>query len=124
MLMMLGHGFVSSALFILVGGLYERFHSRNIRYYGGLYRFLPSFGFFFLTFVLFDIGVPFSPSFIAEIIGLVALVQSSLVIATLSVFPMILAVGVSLIFCARVLFGLNEKRYFNNYSQMYMSFYY
>ena len=124
MLMMLGHGFVSSALFILVGGLYERFHSRNIRYYGGLYRFLPSFGFFFLVFVLFDIGIPFSPSFVAEIIGLVALVQSSLLIAILSVFPMILAVGVSLLFCARILFGLNEKRYFTNFAQLYMAFYY
>ena len=65
MIMMLGHGFVSSGLFILIGSLYERYHTRNIRYYGGLYKLLPRFGTLFLLFVLFDIGVPGSPAFVA-----------------------------------------------------------
>jgi len=114
MIMMLGHGFVSSALFILIGGLYERYHSRNVRYYGGLYQLLPRFGTFFLFFILFDIGVPGSPAFIAEFLAIVSVTQESLLLAIFMSVPIIIGAGVSLLLCSRVIFGMNERRYFNS----------
>lgn len=122
MIMMLGHGFVSSALFILVGGLYERYHSRNVRYYGGLYRVLPQYGTFFLLFVLLDIGIPGSPSFVAEFIAFIAVVQESFFLSLLLIGPILMGVGVSLIVCSRVLFGLNDQKYFLTYETIYVNF--
>lgn len=124
MLMMLGHGFVSSALFILIGGLYERFHSRNVRYYGGLYRLLPHFGIFFLLFILFDIGVPGSPAFVAEFLAFVSVTQESLLLAIFLSLPVIIGAGVSLLLCSRVLFGMNEYRYFNSFNSNITNFTY
>ena len=124
MIMMLGHGFVSSALFILIGGLYERYHSRNVRYYGGLYRVLPRFGTFFLLFVLLDIGIPGSPSFVAESLAFVAVVQESFFLSLFLVGPILLGVGVSLLVCSRVLFGLNEHRCFLTHETFILNFLY
>lgn len=124
MIMMLGHGFVSSALFILVGGLYERYHSRNVRYYGGLYRTLPKFGTFFFLFILFDIGVPGSPSFVAELLAFISLTQQSIMLAFFMAIPTIIGAGVSLLLCSRVLFGLNERRYYTSFQTLVTNFSY
>lgn len=124
MIMMLGHGFVSSALFILVGGLYERYHSRNVRYYGGLYRTLPKFGTFFFLFILFDIGVPGSPSFVAELLAFISLTQQSIMLAFFMALPTIIGAGVSLLLCSRVLFGLNERRYYTSFQTLVTNFSY
>jgi len=122
-LMMLGHGFVSSSLFLLVGILYERGHTRNIRYYAGLYK-IAGFGFYFLFFILCDIGIPFSPSFISEFIGFMAIIQVSIFLAIFVSFPIILGVVISLILAARVLFGLNDSRYFTNKPRILTNFLY
>lgn len=124
MIMMLGHGFVSSGLFILIGSLYERYHTRNIRYYGGLYKLLPRFGTLFLLFVLFDIGVPGSPAFVAEFIALVSITQESVVLAILCSIPIIIGAGVSLLLASRVLFGFNEKRYLVSLPTQFTNFLY
>ena len=124
MVMMLGHGFVSSALFILVGGLYERYHSRNVRYYGGLYKTLPRFGTLMFCFILFDIGVPGSPSFVAEWLAFISVVQESVALAVIMSIPVIIGAGVSLLVCSRVLFGLNERRYYTSFQTMLMNFAY
>lgn len=112
-IMMIGHGFVSSALFILVGGLYERFHTRNLRYFGGLYRALPQWGLFFLLFSLFDIGIPTSPSFVAELLGVISVTQVSLILTILFIIPVIIGVGVVLLVLTRILYGDSELNYFN-----------
>ena len=122
-LMMLGHGFVSSSLFLLIGILYERGHTRNIRYYAGLYK-IAGFGFYFLFFILCDIGIPFSPSFISEFIGFMAIIQVSIFLAVFVSFPIILSVVISLILAARVLFGLNDSRYFTNKPRILTNFLY
>ena len=122
-LMMLGHGFVSSSLFLLVGILYERGHTRNIRYYAGLYK-VAGFGFYFLFFILCDIGIPFTPSFISEFIGFMAIIQVSLILAIFVSFPIILGVVISLILAARILFGLNDSRYFTNKPRILSNFLY
>ena len=67
-LMMINHGLVASGLFILIGVLYKRFHTRNILYYNSLVSYIPLFSIFFLIFTLFNIGFPGTGGFISEIL--------------------------------------------------------
>jgi NADH:ubiquinone oxidoreductase subunit 4 (subunit M) len=65
---MIGHGIISSALFFLVGILYDRYHSRIIRYYSGLITVMPICGIYFFLFNLGNIGFPGTSNFIGEIL--------------------------------------------------------
>jgi proton-translocating NADH-quinone oxidoreductase chain M len=65
-LLALGHGFVSTALFFLVGCLYERYHTRLLDYYSGLANILPVFSMIFFYFVISNFGFPISINFVAE----------------------------------------------------------
>jgi NADH-quinone oxidoreductase subunit M len=69
--LMLGHGVVSSGLFLCIGILYDRYHTRNILYYGGLAQTMPIFSIFFLIFTLANIGLPGTVNFIGEFLVLV-----------------------------------------------------
>jgi len=65
-LLMISHGIVSGALFLCIGILYERHHTRIIKYYSGLLTTMPLFSVFFVTFTLANIGLPGTSSFIGE----------------------------------------------------------
>jgi NADH:ubiquinone oxidoreductase subunit 4 (subunit M) len=79
--LMIGHGIVSGALFLLVGVLYDRHHSRLIRYYSGLTQVMPLFSSFFLFFSLANIGLPGTSNFIGELLIFVGLFKKSTFIA-------------------------------------------
>jgi NADH-quinone oxidoreductase subunit M len=64
--LMVSHGIVSSALFLCIGILYERYHTRIIKYYSGLLVTMPLFSSFFLLFTMANIGLPGTSSFIGE----------------------------------------------------------
>jgi len=64
--LMVSHGIVSGALFLCIGVLYERYHTRIIKYYSGLLTTMPLFATFFVTFTLANIGLPGTSSFIGE----------------------------------------------------------
>jgi len=70
-LLMVGHGLTSSALFLLIGLLYERYHTRIIKYYGGLIHTMPIFSVFFIVFTLGNLGLPITSNFIGEFLILV-----------------------------------------------------
>lgn len=70
---MLGHGVVSSGLFLCIGMLYDRYHTRNILYYGGLVVVMPLFCIFFLVFTLANIGLPGTVNFVGEFLVLVGI---------------------------------------------------
>lgn len=72
-MLMLGHGIVSGALFFLVGVLYDRHHTRTILYYGGLAQVMPLFTGFFFFFIIANFGFPCSLSFIGEFIIFIGL---------------------------------------------------
>jgi NADH-quinone oxidoreductase subunit M len=77
-LLMISHGIVSGALFLCIGILYERHHTRIIKYYSGLLTTMPLFSVFFITFTMANIGLPGTSSFIGEfLIILGALVLNS-----------------------------------------------
>lgn len=73
--LMLGHGLVAAALFLLVGVLYDRYHVRAVKYYGGLASVMPLFSFFFFFFSLANFSLPGTANFIGEVLILVGLMK-------------------------------------------------
>jgi NADH-quinone oxidoreductase subunit M len=67
-LLMISHGIVSGALFLCIGLLYERHHTRIIKYYAGLLTATPIFSVFFILFSMANIGLPGTSSFVGEIL--------------------------------------------------------
>jgi NADH-quinone oxidoreductase subunit M len=88
---MVGHGIVSSALFFLVGVVYERYHTRLIRYYGGLIQVMPLFGIFFFLFSLGNIGFPGTSNFIGELLILLGIFEKNVFITLFISFGIILS---------------------------------
>ena len=69
---LISHGIISSALFLLIGVLYDRYHTRTIKYYRGLVQFMPLFSIFFLFFTFANIAVPGTSGFICEFLTFLA----------------------------------------------------
>lgn len=109
-LLMISHGIVSSALFLCVGILYERHHTRVIKYYSGLIHTMPLFSVCFIIFSLGNLGLPATSSFIGEFLVIVGCFETNSWAALLSGMGMILGAGYSLWLLNRILFG-NIKRY-------------
>lgn len=74
--LMLAHGIVSSGLFFMVGFLYDRYHVRELRYYGGLVYSMPLYSTFFLIFILANMSLPGTCNFIGEILIFFGLFQT------------------------------------------------
>jgi len=101
----LAHGLVSGALFILVTLLYERHHSRIIKYYRGVTLTMPLFSLIFLFFTLANIAVPLSCNFIGEFLSLLAIFEVNPFITIISCLGIILSAAYSLFLYNRVCFG-------------------
>jgi NADH:ubiquinone oxidoreductase subunit 4 (subunit M) len=92
----IGHGLVSSALFFLVGVLYDRHHSRTLRYFGGLTQVMPLFSTSFLYFSLANMGLPGTSNFVGEVLIIVGLFRLSALAATVGAVGTVLCAGYSL----------------------------
>lgn len=104
-MLMLGHGFVSSALFICVGALYERHKTRIIFYYGGLVHTMPLFMFLFLVLTLANVGLPGTSNFIGEFLIFVGVYPYSFFVAFLSAVMTLFSAVYSFWLYNRVAFG-------------------
>ena len=102
---MISHGLVSAALFISVGVIYDRFHSRSISSYGGLVNIMPKYSFLFMIFILGSIGLPGTSGFIGEFLVLVGTFQKSIIVAVIASLGVILAAAYMLWLYKRVVFG-------------------
>jgi len=102
---MISHGLVSAALFISVGVIYDRFHSRSISSYGGLVNIMPKYAFLFMIFILGSIGLPGTSGFIGEFLVLVGTFQKSIIVAVIASLGVILAAAYMLWLYKRVFFG-------------------
>lgn len=89
-LLMLSHSLISSALFFMVGMLYDRFHTRDIKAYGGLYKSFPILAGFFLVFTFASIAVPGTGSFVGEFFVLYGTFWANTVFATLALCGVVL----------------------------------
>ena len=104
-LVMLSHGFVSAALFLCVGVVYDRMHSRMIASYGGLVHRMPLYAFVFLLFTLASVGLPGTSGFVGEFLSLVGAYRVNTWVAVLATFGIILGPAYMLWLYRRVIFG-------------------
>jgi NADH-quinone oxidoreductase subunit M len=105
MIMMLSHGLVSGALFLSVGLIYDRLHTREIERYGGLSINMPRYALFFLLFTMASIGLPGTSGFIAEFLSLAGIYQISTWAAFVCTTGIILGAAYMLWLYRRVAFG-------------------
>jgi NADH-quinone oxidoreductase subunit M len=101
----LSHGFVAGGMFLLVGILYDRYHSRLLHYYGGIVHVMPIYSFFFLAFTLANIAVPGTSSFVGEFLLLCGLYKTNIFVCILAGLGVILCAIYSLWLYNRIIFG-------------------
>ncbi|MEM6902768.1 MAG: NADH-quinone oxidoreductase subunit M [Pseudomonadota bacterium] len=103
---MLSHGIVSGALFLCVGVVYDRLHTREIERYGGLVNNMPRYAVIFMTFTMASIGVPGTSGFVGEFLSLLGAFQVNTTVATLAATGLILGAAYMLYLYRRVVFGV------------------
>jgi NADH-quinone oxidoreductase subunit M len=106
---MLSHGIVSAALFLVVGVVYDRLHTREISRYGGLAHNMPLYATVFMLFMLASVGLPGTSGFIGEFLVMVGAFQVNNWVATLICTGIILGAAYMLWLYRRVIFGKLEK---------------
>ena len=111
----LSHGFVASALFLIIGVVYERHHTRMVKYYGGLVHVMPIYIFIFLFFTMSNIGLPGTGSFIGEFLILVGSYQLNTTITFFSATGMVLGGCYSLWLFNRIAYGNLKTQYLNSF---------
>jgi len=102
---MISHGFVSGALFLCVGVLYDRLHSRNIADYGGVVNRMPVFASFMMLFSMANSGLPGTSGFVGEFLVILGAFQANFWIAFLAATTLIFGAAYSLWMYKRVIFG-------------------
>ncbi|MDC0426818.1 NADH-quinone oxidoreductase subunit M [Pelagibacteraceae bacterium] len=107
---MLSHGLISAALFLCVGVVYDRVHSRLISSYGGLANILPKYSLVFAVFMLGAVGLPGTSGFIGEILILLGAFQKNFLVAILASTGVVLGAAYMLWLYKRVIFGKLEKK--------------
>ena len=106
---MLSHGIISAALFLCVGVVYDRIHSRDIARYGGLVHRMPAYALVFMVFTLGALGLPGTSGFIGEFLSLLAAYQTNRLLAVLASIGVVLGAVYMLWLYRRVMLGVLEK---------------
>jgi NADH-quinone oxidoreductase subunit M len=109
MIMMLSHGIVSGALFLCVGVIYDRLHTREISRYGGLANNMPRYALLFMLFTMASIGLPGTSGFVAEFLSLIGIYQISSIAAFGCTTGIILGAAYMLYLYRRIIFGALDK---------------
>ena len=102
---MISHGFVSGAMFLCIGVLYDRMHTRNIAEYGGVVNTMPKFAAFFLLFSMANCGLPATSGFVGEFMVIIGAVKFNFWIGMLAATALIFGAAYSLWMVKRVIFG-------------------
>ncbi|MBK1635718.1 NADH-quinone oxidoreductase subunit M [Rhodovulum adriaticum] len=102
---MLSHGFISGALFLCVGVIYDRMHTREIDAYGGLVNRMPAYALIFMLFTMANVGLPGTSGFIGEFLTLAGIFQVNTWVAAVAAVGVILSAGYALWLYRRVVFG-------------------
>jgi NADH-quinone oxidoreductase subunit M len=109
MVQMLSHGIVSGALFLCVGVVYDRMHTREIAAYGGLVNRMPLYAFVFMLFTMASVGLPGTSGFVGELLVLVGAYQANTWVCLLAATGMVLGAAYMLWLYRRIIFGKLEK---------------
>ncbi|AMY69469.1 NADH-quinone oxidoreductase subunit M [Frigidibacter mobilis] len=102
---MISHGFISGALFLCVGVIYDRMHTREIDAYGGLVNRMPAYALIFMFFTMANVGLPGTSGFIGEFLTLVGIFQVNTWVAAVATSGVILSASYALWLYRRVVFG-------------------
>jgi NADH-quinone oxidoreductase subunit M len=102
---MISHGIVSAALFLCVGVIYDRMHTREIAAYGGLVNRMPLYAAVFMVFTLANVGLPGTSGFIGEFLALLGTFQVNTAVATLATLGVILSAAYALWLYRKIIFG-------------------
>ena len=102
---MLSHGFISGALFLCVGVIYDRMHTREIDAYGGLVNRMPAYALIFMFFTMANVGLPGTSGFIGEFLTLIGIFQVNTWVAAVATSGVILSAAYGLWLYRRVVFG-------------------
>jgi NADH-quinone oxidoreductase subunit M len=102
---MISHGFISGALFLAVGVIYDRMHTREIAAYGGLVNRMPVYAAVFMLFTMANVGLPGTSGFVGEFLTFMAVFQVNTWVALFAASGVILAAGYGLWLYRRVVFG-------------------
>ncbi len=111
---MISHGLISAALFLCVGVVYDRMHSRMISSYGGLVSYLPKYSFLFILFALAGLGLPGTSGFLGEFLVLTGTFQKNYLVAMLATFGVVLGAAYMLWLTKRVIFGQIKNDHIKN----------
>jgi NADH-quinone oxidoreductase subunit M len=106
---MISHGIVSAALFLCVGVVYDRMHTREIAAYGGLVNRMPFYAAAFMVFTLANVGLPGTSGFIGEFLALIGTFRVNIAVATLATLGVILSAAYALWLYRKIVFGALEK---------------
>jgi NADH-quinone oxidoreductase subunit M len=106
---MVSHGFISGALFLCVGVVYDRLHTYEIAAYGGIVQRMPLYAVAFMVFTLANVGLPGTTGFIGEFLTLIGVFQINNWVALLATFGIILSACYALYLYRRIIFGVIEK---------------
>ena len=109
MMVMLGHGLVSGALFLCVGVVYDRLHTREIDRYGGLANNMPGYALLFMVFTMASVGLPGTSNFVGEFLSLVGTYRASSWAAIAATTSIILGAAYMLYLYWRICFGTQRK---------------
>jgi NADH-quinone oxidoreductase subunit M len=105
LIQMVSHGFVSAAMFLCVGVMYDRVHSRNIADYGGVVNTMPKFAAFMLLFAMANAGLPATSGFVGEFLVIMGAMKHSFWVAFLAATTLIFGAAYTLWMYKRVIFG-------------------
>jgi NADH-quinone oxidoreductase subunit M len=111
---MLSHGLVSGALFLCVGVVYDRMHTREIAAYGGLVNNMPKYAVVFMIFTMANVGLPGTSGFIGEFLTLVGIFRVNTWVALFATTGVILSAAYALWLYRRVIFGVLSKESLKN----------
>ncbi len=109
LIVMLAHGLVSAALFLCVGVIYDRLHTREIDRYGGLSNNMPYYAFFFMLFTMASVGLPGLANFVGEFLALVGVYHANSWVSAVLTTGIILGAAYMLYLYRRVCFGVLDK---------------
>ena len=114
----LSHGFVASALFVIIGVVYDRYHTRTVKYYGGLVHVMPIYIFIFLVFTMANIGLPGTGSFVGEFLILTGSYKVNTIITFIGATGMILGGCYSLWLFNRIAYGNLKTQYIKKFMDL------
>ncbi|PCI98878.1 MAG: NADH-quinone oxidoreductase subunit M [Alphaproteobacteria bacterium] len=107
---MISHGVISAALFLCVGVVYDRLHTREIGSYGGLVKNMPIYATFFMIFTLGSVGLPGTSGFVGEFLSLLGTFQVNTVVAAFATTGVVLGAAYMLVLYRRVIFGPQDNK--------------